>query len=136
MENSIKVTSKKVVGETKLGTDGITRIWTDKGEGKFGWRRVRGNRVASSGATTKVKKEKVVFPDGVDPNIGKFKIRFKGYIIVRFDEVSQKYSFAGRTRKGDHWSGEDVTLKRIQEMLEGSKRVSEIPAISVLKQLL
>lgn len=133
---STSIKKAKVVGETKLGTDGITRIWTDKGEGKFGWRRVRGVRSTVTAKESKPKKDKVIpTPEG-DPNVGKFKIRFKGHIIVRFDGVSQKYSFAGRTRKGDHWSGEGVTLKRIEEILEGSKRVSEIPAINMLKQLL
>lgn len=36
------------VGETKTGADGITRIWTDRGNGSYGWRRVRKNGSAKS----------------------------------------------------------------------------------------
>ena len=32
------------VGEKKVGADGITREWVDRGNGTFGWRRVRGEK--------------------------------------------------------------------------------------------
>jgi hypothetical protein len=123
MENSVNKSGKKVVGETKLGVDGITRIWTDKGEGKFGWRRVRGTKSTATPQLKKVKKEKVVQNPQEDPNLGKFKVPFKGIIVVKFDEVSGKYYFSGKTKKGDHWSGSDVSKKRIEDLLSGSKRL-------------
>lgn len=36
------------VGEKKVGADGITREWIDRGNGTFGWRRVRGEKKGES----------------------------------------------------------------------------------------
>lgn len=50
-----KSKASRQVGETKVGSDGITRVWTDLGGGKFDWRRVKnGSKTTAPSGTKKV----------------------------------------------------------------------------------
>lgn len=52
--DSLKGVLKKArqVGDTKTGADGVTRVWTDLGNGKFDWRRMKKTAAGASASGT------------------------------------------------------------------------------------
>lgn len=53
MSENIKKAKTRQVGETKVGSDGVTRVWTDLGGGKFDWRRAKSSKNSTNVSGTK-----------------------------------------------------------------------------------
>lgn len=56
-----------------------------------------------------------------DSLVGTHKIPFGGTIKVEYSELAENYSFSGTRKDGSSWSGSNVSLERMKEIISGKK---------------